>query len=152
MKPYCLAIVPLLTSCTFIPRATIELGYIDWNLGISDEINTRGDPHPMNGTDTSIRLEADVLEVGPFVVDLGIGPHIVTSNDYSGEVYGGMISNRVRWRATDWLEPYLVQAHSMDYFEHTWATEQVKYGFTTQFGAGVRIVFTEKISMNIDWR
>lgn len=151
---YCLTIIPLLTSCTFVPRATIGSGYIDWNLGVSDQINTKGHPYPVRGFDTSARLEADVAKVGPFIIDLGVGSHIVTTDDYRGDLYGVVASNRIRWKAADWFEPYLLQLHSADYFEHTWATEGVHYGFTTQFGAGVRFASLpiEGLSMSVDWR
>lgn len=142
------------TGCTFVPRATVEYGVINggWDTALTDGVAPGDTPTDMNGMQGAIRLEADIIEYGPFVVDVGIGPHVFGSHDYDGVVYGAEISSRIRVKATEWLEPYFIHVHGADRFEHAWAPQEVKYGFTTQLGLGARIIASEKWSFNIDYR
>ena len=141
-------------GCTFVPRATVEVGAIDggWNTFLMDDVAPGDMPSDMNGVEGAIRIEADVIEYGPFVVDVGIGPHVFGSYNRDGLVYGAEISSRIRIKATDWLEPYFIQVHGADRFEHAWEPQEVKYGFTTQLGLGARIIASERWSFNVDYR
>ena len=134
MKQALMCIAPLLVSCTFVPRASIGIGF-------ADDVTSTGSTSTSK-VHTTVRAEADVLEVEHFVLDLGVGLQMV---DWSESEPGIEGISRIRWKATDWFEPYFVQSYSILFMEK-------EHRGLVQLGFGGRVVLTEQWAIDIDYR
>lgn len=158
-------IASVVLACGAPDRLALETGFVSSRLApgstYTDIVSKwRTDGHKygvhyesIRAFDTTLRMEFDVARMGDFILDLGFGAHVVAELDRHGDLIGGAMAIRLRYLATDRVEPYFIWEKTADKFTHLWPPQEVDYGFTDAVGFGIRFPNPESSwSYHIDYR
>jgi len=134
-----------LSSCSAVQ---IEGGFASPELGGQSFIKDTENLHHLHGGMGAVHAIKE-FDIGPVGVDIGLGPMFWGS--HQGTVYGGEGMARIRFKVSDFFQPYIVGTAGMG-FASGWEGSDVDYSYTSGLGFGGLLKVKEGVSLTADWR
>ncbi len=89
----------------------------------------------------SLRLEREALRCSNVTLDLGVGPLSYFPIDGKVPGVGGEVMFRVRYKLTEWIEPFVQGGAGLVWFPKRWGDQSTDWGFPLHMVAGLMFRF-----------
>lgn len=92
------------------------------------------------------------LDTEHFAITLSGGPAWTAPLDGKSDMFGAVVTNRIQWKMTKYVQPYLKHSHGFHSHTSRWdGISDVWYEFSSMGALGVAVPVTSNTTFTIDY-